>query len=65
MDRNASYKIILLGETDVGKSSFFVRFRDGRFVENLSGTVGLDETSKTITYMDNDQKIEVSVRLIF
>ena len=62
---NATYKIILLGETDVGKSSFFVRYRDGRFVENLSGTVGLDETEKTITYMDNDQKIEVNVRLLF
>ena len=65
MDQNALYKVILLGETDVGKSSFFVRFRDGRFVENLSGTVGLDETTKAVTYMDNDRKIQVNVRLLF
>ena len=63
---NATYKIILLGETDVGKSSFFVRYRDGRFVENLSGiTVGLDKTTRTVTYMDNDRKFEVNVRLLF
>lgn len=63
MDQNALYKVILLGETHVGKSSFFVRYRDGRFVENLSGTLGLDETIKTVAYKDNDRKIEVNVRL--
>ena len=52
MDQNALYKVILLGETHVGKSSFFVRYRDGRFVENLSGTLGLDETIKTVAYKD-------------
>ena len=62
---NATYKVLLFGETGVGKSSFFVRYRDGRFVENLSGTFGLDKTTRTITYMDNDQKIEVDVRLLF
>ena len=63
MDQNALYKVILLGETHVGKSSFFVRYRDDRFVENLSGTLGLDETIKTVAYKDNDRKIEVNVRL--
>ena len=65
---NATHKVILLGETHVGKSSFFVRYRDGRFVENLSDSVGLKKTQsaiQTITYMDNDQKIEVIVRLLF
>ena len=62
---NPTYKVILLGER-VGKSSFLVRYRDGRFVENLS--VDLKKTRRaiqTITYMDNDQKIEVNVRLLF
>lgn len=63
MDQNTLYKVILLGETHVGKSSFFVRYRDGRFVENLSGTLGLDEAIKTVAYKDNDRKIEVNVRL--
>ena len=62
---NALYKIILLGDEDVGKSSFFVRYRDNLFVENLSDTFGLDKTTKTITYMDNDRKVEVNVRLLF
>ena len=63
---NATYKIILLGETDVGKSSFFFRYRDGRFVEYLPETFFPPIiTAKTITYMDNDQKIEVNVRLLF
>ena len=65
---NPTHKVILLGETDVGKSSFFLRYRDGHCVENISYTVGVKKTQRaiqTITYMDNDQKIEVKVRLLF
>ena len=63
---NVLYKVILLGETAVGKSSFFVWYRDGRFVENLSvGLKKIQRAIQTITYMDNDQKIEVDVRLLF
>jgi len=53
---STSYKVILIGETEVGKSSCFVRFRDGKFVENLVGTIGLDECTTEISFQSEDKK---------
>lgn len=44
-----TYKIILLGEYGVGKSSIFRRFLNGTFIEEpgKKSTIGLDQCSQT------------------
>nr|XP_012560919.2 ras-related protein Rab-1A-like [Hydra vulgaris] len=45
-------KVILLGDTNVGKSSFFLRFKENRFAEKINSTIGLDQTTKDISLSD-------------
>ena len=54
-----SYKIILLGDTAVGKTSLIVRFCDSDFNENCMSTIGVDTKTKYIKY--NDKKIELEI----
>ena len=52
------YKVVLVGELGVGKSSIFMRFRDGIFHENYDGTKGMDHTTKVID--TGKEKVSVS-----
>ena len=60
-----TYKIILLGEYGVGKSSIFRRFLNGTFVEESGkkSTIGLDQCSQTFGV--NGLNVKVSQRLEF
>ncbi len=55
------FKVVLIGDVGVGKSSIFQRFRDGVFFENLSGTVGLDHYAKSID-TGNGKKDQIKVK---
>ena len=54
-----SYKIILLGDTSVGKTSLIVRFCDSKFFEVSTSTIGVDTKTKYVRY--NGQKIELEI----
>ena len=54
-----SYKIILLGDTTVGKTSLIVRYCDSKLNENCLSTIGVDTKTKYIKY--NDKKIELEI----
>ena len=41
-ETDAVYKILLLGDSEVGKSCFLMRYSDNVFVENYITTIGLD-----------------------
>lgn len=58
---SSTYKVILLGEPGVGKTSFFLRIRDGRFVDRESVTVTADVCDKTVRLegSDSDSTIQV------
>ncbi|SCV03861.1 LAMI_0H11540g1_1 [Lachancea mirantina] len=45
----AHLKLVLLGESSVGKSSILTRFTTGRFLKN-DATIGAAFTSKSVTY---------------
>jgi Ras-related protein Rab-8A len=57
----ASYfiKILLLGDTGVGKSSLMFRFSEGEFKSGLIGTAGVDYKMKNIELAGKSVKIQI------
>ena len=39
-NQRPTYKVVILGDTDVGKSCFIKRYIDGKFSDNLHSSVG-------------------------
>ena len=50
-------KLLILGDTGVGKSSLMHRFAKGEFAEGLIGTAGVDHVMKNIEHMNKSVKI--------
>ena len=58
-DEIISFKILLLGDSGVGKTAFILRFCDGKFDEDSLTTVGLDQKNKFVR-RDN-KKLELHI----
>lgn len=41
-------KILIIGESGVGKSSLLLRFTDDRFDQEMAATIGVDFKGKTL-----------------
>ena len=54
------YKILVLGDTSVGKSCLLLRFCDNSFQEAHLTTIGLDFRLKTINLKD-DRKVKIQI----
>ena len=54
-----SLKILVIGDSDVGKTSLVFRFVDGSFSSQFVPTVGIDFKSKTIVW--NDKRIQLQI----
>ena len=54
-----TFKILLLGDSSVGKTAFIVRFCDGKFEDDSLTTIGLDTKTKFIKV--NDKKIQLVI----
>ena len=54
-----SIKIILLGDSLVGKTSFINQFFSEGFNPNLTSTIGINERSKIINYNEKFYKIQI------
>ena len=52
-------KIILLGDTQVGKTSFLNQFFSEGFNPNLTSTIGITERSKILCYNNKNYKIQI------
>ena len=48
MDHDCRFKVLLIGNYSVGKSSLLVRFADGMFHEDTKSTIGVDFRSRTV-----------------
>ena len=61
MERVQDYfiKLLLLGDTGVGKSSLLMRYADGEFTPNLVGTAGIDHKIKNIEHLQKSIKIQI------
>ena len=54
-----SYKILILGDTEVGKTSFILRFCDNTFPEESITTIGIDTKTKFIKF--EEKKIQLVI----
>ncbi len=53
------FKIVLLGDSCVGKSCVLVRFADDDFVENYSATIGVDFRFRSLTLQGRKVKLQI------
>lgn len=51
------FKIILIGDTDVGKTSVIQRFKTGHFSERQQSTIGVDFIVRTLTIQGRKVKV--------
>ena len=54
-----SFKLLLLGDTTVGKTAFILRFCDNKFEDDSLTTIGLDQKMKYVKR--GDKKIELHI----
>jgi len=53
------YKLLLIGDSGVGKSCLLLRFSDGTFTESYLGTIGVDFKIRTITMAGKVVKLQI------
>ena len=58
-DYEALYKVVLIGESNSGKTSMLLRFTDNSFSENYVCTIGVDFKIKTMQVDDQIVKLQV------
>ncbi|MGQ4873235.1 MAG: Rab family GTPase [Promethearchaeota archaeon] len=54
-----TFKILMLGDASVGKTSLTIRYVSGSFIEDLKLTIGVDFYSKTVEYKGNRVKLQI------
>jgi GTPase SAR1 family protein len=54
-----TFKIIIIGDTNVGKSCLLLQFVDSRFRFKHEPTIGVEFGSKTIIIKDNTVKLQI------
>ena len=59
-DEDCVYKVLLLGDSTVGKTCFLLRYCDNDFQESHLSTIGLDYRLKTMT-LNNGKKIKLQI----
>lgn len=59
-DFDFMYKILLLGDSMVGKTSFLMRYTDNEFIDNPISTVGLDYKLKYLK-LQNEKTIKMQL----
>lgn len=52
-------KLLMIGESNVGKSSILLRFTEDEFHENMQSTVGMDYRTKQVTIDGNTVKLAI------
>ena len=66
-DQNFDYmfKILIIGNSSVGKTSFLFRYADDSFTSAFVSTVGIDFKVKTVFRQDKRVKLQIWVCLVF
>ncbi len=63
---DAEYKVVLAGNTDIGKTTFFKKLTKGTFNEEQVATIGIDQKSFNydISITENGQDVKKKVKII-
>ena len=66
-DQNFDYmfKLLIIGNSSVGKTSFLFRYADDSFTSAFVSTVGIDFKVKTVFRQDKRVKLQIWVRKKF
>lgn len=56
---NYLFKMVLVGNSSVGKSSIVLRFADGEFNEAYITTIGVDFRFKSLEFEDKKVKLQI------
>lgn len=59
IDFDALYKIVLIGESNTGKTSMLMRFADNIFNDNYLCTIGVDFKIKTLKVDNKIIKLQI------
>ena len=59
-----TFKIVMIGDSGVGKSCILLRFADDKFNESFYATIGVDFRFKNITVDNKSVKLQI-VRIYF
>ena len=59
MQYNYLFKIVIIGDSNVGKSCLLVRFADDCFTENYITTIGVDFRFRTLNIGNNNVKLQI------
>lgn len=64
LDRNADdyshlFKLLLIGDSGVGKSSLLLRFADNSYTGNYITTIGVDFKIRTVTIDNQRVKLQI------
>ena len=54
-----TFKIVMIGDSGVGKSCILLRFADDKFNENFYATIGVDFRFKNITIDNKSVKLQI------
>ena len=54
-----TFKIVMIGDSGVGKSCILLRFADDKFNENFYATIGVDFRFKNLTVDDKQVKLQI------
>ena len=60
-----TFKIVMIGDSGVGKSCILLRFADDKFNENFYATIGVDFRFKNITIDNKSIKLQIVRKYIF
>ena len=59
-----SFKIIIIGDSGVGKSCILLRFADDKFNENFYATIGVDFRFKNLSVDNKQVKLQIVSKII-
>ena len=60
-----TFKIVMIGDSGVGKSCILLRFADDKFNDNFYATIGVDFRFKNLTVDDKQIKLQIVSNIIY
>ncbi len=60
-----NFKVVMIGDSGVGKSCILLRFADDKFNENFYATIGVDFRFKNLMIGDSSVKLQIVINDLF